>query len=425
MNIEDAISYLESFTWSASRIGLDREKQLLELLGSPQKKLKFVHVAGTNGKGSTCAMLSSVLQCAGYKTGLFTSPHLHRYNERIKINGTDISDERLAALVERIRPLADGMDEHPSFFELSTAIAFEYCFEENCDIVVLEVGMGGEFDSTNVIDAPECAVISNIGLEHTEYLGNTLEEIAAAKAGIIKRGCPVVCYRSGEEAERVFADKARALGAPLILPDNSSLTCLSSSLSGQIFRYKDSGIFPLPLLGAHQVRNAAVVLEVIKILREHDFQITDEDIKNGLTRVSWPVRFEVLRTEPPVIVDGAHNPQCAQALAETLEKFLPGRQSVFILGMLSDKDRRSVLRFLCPYAESFVCLTPPGSRALPAETLARELTDMGEKAAWASDTLTAAELALRTKKPVVACGSLYMAGEIKKALLTLININRK
>ena len=192
MTAHEAINYIESCTWSRTRLGLGRTRELLSKLGNPQKKLRFIHVAGTNGKGSTCAMLASVMQKAGYKTALYTSPYICRFNERMQINGVEIPDDRLAELTERVKPIAEGMADHPSQFELVTAIAMLYFLEEQCDIVVLEVGLGGALDSTNAIDCPECAVITTIGLEHTEYLGHTLPEIASAKAGIIKPNCDVV-----------------------------------------------------------------------------------------------------------------------------------------------------------------------------------------------------------------------------------------
>ena len=199
MTAHDAINYIEGCTWSRTRLGLGRTRELLSKLGDPQKKLRFIHVAGTNGKGSTCAMLASVMQKAGYKTALYTSPYICRFNERMQINGAEIPDDMLAELTERVKPIAEGMADHPSQFELVTAIAMLYFLEEKCDIVVLEVGLGGALDSTNAIDCPECAVITTIGLEHTEYLGHTLPEIASAKAGIIKPGCDVVCYRNVPE----------------------------------------------------------------------------------------------------------------------------------------------------------------------------------------------------------------------------------
>ncbi len=217
MTPQEAVAYIENYTWSASRLGLERTRELLHALGDPQKQLKFIHVAGSNGKGSTCAMLESILRCAGYRTGLYISPYIQQFCERIQIGGHNIPGERLAAITEQVQTIADHMADHPSQFELVTAIAMVYFQQEHCDIVVLEVGMGGALDSTNVIDAPEVAVITNIGLEHTEYLGSTLAEIAATKAGIIKPGCCTVCYDGAPEVTQVIAQVCREKGVPMHL----------------------------------------------------------------------------------------------------------------------------------------------------------------------------------------------------------------
>ena len=224
MTPKEAISYIENYSWSTTRLGLDRTRELLRALGDPQKKLKFVHVAGSNGKGSTCSMLAEILSKAGYRTGLYISPYIEVFNERIQIDGEYISGERLAEITERVKTIADEMEDHPSQFELVTAIAIQYYLEENCDIVVLEVGMGGALDSTNAIDAPEVAVITNIGLEHTEYLGNSLEEIAATKGGIIKSGTHCVCYDSAPEVRQVIEEICDENKVPLRVVDFNRIT---------------------------------------------------------------------------------------------------------------------------------------------------------------------------------------------------------
>ena len=353
MTAHDAINYIEGCTWSRTRLGLGRTRELLSKLGNPQKKLRFIHVAGTNGKGSTCAMLASVMQKAGYKTALYTSPYICRFNERMQINGAEIPDDMLAELTERVKPIAEGMADHPSQFELVTAIAMLYFLEEKCDIVVLEVGLGGALDSTNAIDRPECAVITTIGLEHTEYLGHTLPEIASAKAGIIKPGCDVVCYRNVPEVEEVFERTCRENNARLVKADFDSIRPISHSLSGQSFAWRNYASLRLPLLGAHQLRNAAVVLETLEVMRKKGWNISDEAVVSGLAETKWPVRFEVLRAEPPVVIDGAHNPECAEALAANLREYLPGEKCVFLMGVLADKDYRQMLASLAPYAERF------------------------------------------------------------------------
>lgn len=416
MNAKEAVNYIESYSWSRTRLGLERTRELLRLLGDPQKKLKFVHVAGTNGKGSTCAMLASVLRCAGYRTGLYTSPYICRFNERMQVNGEDIPDEELAEITAAVKPLAEGMSDHPSQFEIVTAIAMLYFLRHGCDIVVLEVGMGGISDATNVIEAPECAVITTIGLEHTEYLGNTLAEIARNKAGIIKEGCPAVCYRACGEVEAVFEKAAAEKHASLVKAGFEALHPISDSLDGQTFSFRNHENLFLPLLGAHQLKNAAVVLETIEILQKRGWKITEKDIRDGLAGVKWPVRFELVRKVPPFIIDGAHNPQCAEALAAALEKYLPGKKNIFLIGVLADKEYDKIIAFLRPYAKSFVCVTPDSPRALSADALAGYLHSLGEDAVSCRSIAEGVETALSYALPVVACGSLYMAGRVREVI---------
>ena len=415
MTPEEAIAYIENYTWSTTRLGLDRTRALLSALGDPQKKLRFVHVAGSNGKGSTCAMLERILRSAGYRTGIYISPYIQDFRERIQVSGEYISGADLAAITERVRLIADAMEDHPSQFELVTAIGMEYFVSRHCDVVVLEVGMGGELDSTNAIDAPEAAVITNIGLEHTEYLGNTLSEIAAAKAGIIKPGCDCVCYRSEPEVlavvERVCAEK----GVPFHPVDFREIEPVTSSLEGQIIRRRGEE-YSLALLGPHQLRNAAVVLETVDVLRARGWNIPDEAVRTGLKTVTWPARLEVLGRGPLFLLDGGHNPQCAQALAESLHTLLPGRKPVFLTGVLADKDYPGIMDWLAPLASEFICLTPVSHRALPGEKLAEYLLSRGVAARAAADIPEGIRLALTAAGEtgaVVAVGSLYLAGAVR------------
>lgn len=416
MTAQEAISYIESCGWSNTRLGLDRTRELLHRLGDPHLQLKFVHVAGTNGKGSTCAMLSSILRQAGYKTGLYTSPYICCFHERMQVNGQNISDEQLSRLTARVMPIADAMDDHPSQFELVTAIAMLYYLEEHCDVVVLEVGLGGQLDSTNVIESPECAVICNIGLEHTEYLGDTLEKIALAKAGIIKEQCPAVFYRSTSEAETVFRETAEQKRAAFRMADFAAIKPLEHSLRGQTFSWKEYENLYLPLLGNHQLRNAAVVLEVVDVLRQNNWDISACAVRRGLAETVWPARFEVLRKTPPIIVDGAHNPQCAQALADSLAIYLPEKESTFLIGVLSDKDYEAILHALRPYAKRFVCVTPNSPRSLSGAALAAYLRAMGENAESKESIADGVTAALLWEEPLVVCGSLYLAGLAREEL---------
>ena len=422
MTIQQAIDYINDHTWSQWRLGLDRTRELLRRLGDPQKNLKFVHVAGSNGKGSTCAMLERILREAGYKTGFFPSPYIEDFRERIQVCGEYITEKALCEITEMVRDAADAMEDHPSQFELITAIGMVYFEQSGCDIVVLEVGLGGEFDATNVIDAPEVAVITHIGLEHTEYLGSTLAEIARTKSGIIKTGSDVVLYENDPEVMEVVTQICGERGCPLHIAQFDRARLLESSLEGQTFRYGDA-VYRLALLGEYQLHNAVTVLGVVEVLRERGFAVPEEAVKTGFANVKWPARFEVLCKDPLFILDGGHNPQCAEALAESIERYVP-QKVVFLMGVLADKDYEQILDTITPYAEEFVCVTPDSPRALPAQKLADLLQRRGF-AATACDGIEegveaslkkAAERAREGKLcPVVAFGSLYMAGAIRTA----------
>ena len=401
MTEQEAISYIENQGWSATRLGLGRTRELLTALGDPQKKLKFVHVAGSNGKGSTCAMLDSILRAAGYRTGLYISPYIQEFCERIQVNGQNIPGGALAEITRQVKAIADAMEDHPSQFELVTAIGMVWFLREQCDVVVLEVGMGGALDSTNVIDAPEAAVITNIGLEHTEYLGNTLAEIAAAKTGIIKPGCDAVLYAQSREVEEVVERVCREQGVPLTVARPREL------------KYRIS------LLGEFQLRNAAVVLETVDRLRRRGWEIPEEAVIRGLEQARWPGRMELARREPDVILDGAHNPQCMQALARSLRGMYPGKRLIFVTGVLADKDYPAMMGELLPLAREFFTLTPDSPRALPAGELAAYLETRGAKAAPCGSVREGLDRALAAAGPedaVCVCGSLYMIGDARRQL---------
>ncbi|MBO5556597.1 MAG: bifunctional folylpolyglutamate synthase/dihydrofolate synthase [Oscillospiraceae bacterium] len=415
MDYTQALQYIDGVSWLGSKPGLDRVRALLEKLGDPQKELKFVHVAGTNGKGSCAAMTASILKAAGYRTGLFTSPYLFRFTERMQVNNQEIENDVLADLVTRIQPLADSMEDHPTEFELMTAAALLWFREEHCDIVVLEVGMGGRFDATNIIDRSEVSVIMNIGLDHTAVLGDTVEKIAAEKAGIVKPGGDVVLYQQQESVEAVVRAACEAAGARLHVADFSQIRPEFDSLEGQVFRYRGES-YALPLLGAHQLRNAAVVLEAVQVLRDKGWLLEQDAVEHGLYAVSWPARFETVHEDPFVVVDGGHNPQCAQTVAENLKTYFPDRRHILLVGVLADKDFDGLFRLLDPAADAYVCVTPDSTRALPAEDLCAYLARYGKPAtACASirDGVSAALDAAGADGMVCAVGSLYMAGAVR------------
>lgn len=419
MTYEEAVAYIEAHTWSRWKLGLSRTVELLSRLGDPQKRLKFVHVGGSNGKGSTCAMIERILREAGYKTGFYPSPYIEDFRERIQVCGQYIPEEALCALTARVRDAADAMEDHPSQFELITAIGMLYFAESSCDIVVLEVGLGGEFDATNVIDAPEVAVLTNIGLEHTEYLGNTLAKIAKTKAGIIKSGADVVLYENAAEVTDVVASVCAEKGCPLRIARFSRVKPVSADLDGQTFLW-DETEYTLALPGTYQLSNAAVALTVIEVLRARGHAVDEAAMRKGLADVHWPARFEVLSHDPVFVLDGGHNPQCAEALAESVDQYLcrpSGKKAVFLLGILSDKNYRQVINAIAPYAAEFICVTPDSERALDAAELAEILRERGFSAT-PCDSVEAGvrtALAVADGRPVVAFGSLYMAGQVRRA----------
>ena len=415
MTYQEALAYIDGVRWYGSKPGLERTEVLLDKLGNPQKDLKYIHVAGTNGKGSCAAMTASVLKAAGYRVGLFTSPYLFRFTERMQINGREIPEDILAALVAEIQPLADAMEDHPTEFELMTAAALLWYQRERCDLVVLEVGMGGRYDATNIIDAPEAAVIMNIGLDHTAILGDTVEQIAGEKAGIIKKGSDVVLYQQQESVQAVVRAKCEAEGAALHIADFTQIRPEFDSLDGQVFSYKGDA-YAIPLLGDHQLRNAAVVIELAQVLRRRGWHIAQEDLEHGLYAVSWPARFELVHEEPCVIVDGGHNPQCARAVADNLLRYFPEQRRILLVGVLADKDYPALFEILNEAADAYVCVTPDSERALSAEDLAEHLHRFGKPVTVCGDMREGLDAALAQAGPegmVCAVGSLYMAGELR------------
>ncbi len=419
MNATEAIAYIHSVCWKGSIPGLGRTQTLLEKMGNPEKKLKFVHIAGTNGKGSTAAMTASILRKAGYRTGLYTSPYIYRFHERMQVDGQEISDEELAEVTEFVRPLAQSMEESPTEFELVSCIAFEYFRRKQCDIVVLEVGMGGAMDSTNVIETPEVAVITNIGLDHTEYLGSTVEEIALTKSGIFKENGHAVVYRSTPSVEAVFEQVCQQKHVSLKKADFAGLKLKRHTLEGQVFDCGDRKDLILPLLGDHQLHNAAVVLAIADTLMEEGWKITEQNIYDGIRDVRWPGRFDVVGKDPLFIIDGGHNPQCIEALVKNIQDYLADKRVIALTGVLADKDYADMYKPVMPLVQKFVCITPPNPRKLEAQLLAQYLQQAGADAIGCDSIEVGVEKAIELagKDGVVLCfGSLYSIGAIRDAL---------
>ena len=419
MNVQQALEYIHSVSWKGSVPGLERISELLSLLGNPEKNMKYVHIVGTNGKGSTAVMLSSILKDAGYTVGMYTSPFILTFNERMQVNGEMISNEMLSELTEYIKPFADSMTDRPTEFELITAIAFEYFKRCKCDIVVLEAGMGGEFDATNVIPSPEVAVFTNIGLDHTDFLGDTVEKIAATKSGIVKKGCHCVIYPSGVSIVEIIGKKCEILGVEYRVADFTKIQPISSSLEGQFFNYNGLNNLNIRLLGAHQLCNAANVLETIDCLKERGFVVSEENVRNGLKNAFWQGRFEVLCAKPLFIVDGGHNPQCMEALASNIKEYLNNIPIIAVTGVLGDKDFGEMYDIVAPFISEYYLVTPPSPRALKASELEKSISRYG-KPVFACDTVEEgvekAMAAVPENGAVLAFGSLYMICDIKKAV---------
>ena len=422
MNAEQAIAYIHSVCWKGSIPGLGRTQELLEKMGNPEKKLKFVHIAGTNGKGSTAAMTASILSKAGYRTGLYTSPYIYRFHERIQVDGVEISDEELAEITEYVKPLADSMAQSPTEFELVCCIAFEYFYRKKCDIVVLEVGMGGAWDATNVIEVPEVAVITNIGLDHTEYLGDTVEKIAETKSGIFKPHGHGVVYRSTPSVEAVYERVCAERDVSLRKADFDGLVLKAHTLEGQVFDCGSRKNLVLPLLGDHQLHNASVVLAIADTLIGEGWKISEQNIYDGIRDVRWPGRFDIVCRKPLFIIDGGHNPQCIEALVKNIRDYLAGKKVIALTGVLADKDYADMYKPVMPLVDRFVCITPPNPRKLEAEQLARYLRQAGAQAQASESILDGVKKAmdLAGKDGVVLCfGSLYSIGGIRDALKDL------
>ncbi len=426
MTLDEALSYIHSVNWRGSVPGLSRTRELLANMGDPQKKLKFVHVAGTNGKGSTCAMLASILQRAGYRTGLYTSPYINRFHERMQVDGEPITDDELCRITEFVRPFAEAMTDVPTEFELVTCIGFEFFARRSCDIVVLECGMGGEFDSTNVIDVPECAVLCTIGMDHMQYLGNTHAAIARTKAGIFKTGGACVTYPALPEVEAIYREIAADRALSWIRADFSRMHPVSHSLQGQDFTFDGFGALHLSLLGRNQLCNCAMVLHIVEVLRQKGWTIPDRAVRKGLAEVAWPGRFELLRQSPDVIADGGHNVQCMLCLRENILDYLPGREIIAVTGVMADKEYEKMYFPVMPLIRRFITVEPPNPRALSAPALARALQDMGAEAQSAESVEAGVRTALSLAKPgdcVLAFGSLYMLGQVRSCVFETLEKN--
>ncbi len=429
MTYEEAQSKIASLLRFGSKPGLERISRLLELLGNPQDQLKFVHVAGTNGKGSTCALISSVLRKSGYRTGLFISPYVTDFCERMQINGEIIPRQEVAALVETVFPVVEQMEQSGDIiteFEFITTIAMLWFVQNKCDIVVLEVGLGGRLDATNVIKTPLVSVITSIALDHTEILGETVEEIAREKCGIIKENGITVCYpEQPPRAYEIIRDTAAQRKNRFVRTYMKSVEILSANITGTGLDYRGL-LVHLPFIGGHQVKNAVTALSVIEVLRELGYRIADHSIEAGFCCASFPARLEVLSHSPLVVLDGAHNPQGIAALAEAVRKYFGGKKIVAVMGMLADKDVTASIELLEDLFSKVITLAPNNLRAMSAEKLAAMWWNRGIAAEPAEDIEVALQKALNfagEDGAVLIFGSLYLAGEIRPHAIQLLQLS--
>lgn len=421
MNYDEVVKYIESTMKFGSRPGLVRTARLLEFLGNPHKKIKTVHIAGTNGKGSTTAMIASILSSAAYRTGMYISPHLYKNTERISIDGREINEEKFAKyaleVLDAVKRMKEEGFEEPTQFELYTAMAFLYFEREKVDFAVIEVGLGGRYDATNVID-PVIAVIVSISYDHMDILGNSIEEIAAEKAGIIKEKGTVVMYpQTYEAAASVIEAASREKNAKLVKVNPETVTLRTYGAEGQVIDFVNSDYcirnMKLPLIGDHQLRNAATALAAITELKRKGYDIKEEHIIKGMERVEWPCRLSIASKDPLILIDGAHNKEGIDSLQAALAKYFKGKKIIFVIGMLKDKDYKHATEKLMPMAHAVVATQPVSGRMLKASDMSEEVRPYCSNVVAEPDIIKAIEKAkaLYDRDSMICiCGSLYLAG---------------
>ena len=419
MTYSEALEYIHSVTWKGSRPGLERISELCGLLGNPERELKFIHVAGTNGKGSTCKMLSEILIRSGYRVGLFTSPYILEFNERMRVDGKNISGDDLAAIVEYVKEYADKMQDKPTEFELITAIGFEFFKRQNCDVVILECGMGGRLDSTNIVNNVLLSTITGISLDHTAFLGDTVEKIAKEKAGIIKENTPVLWCGDHDGARDIISSVAKEKGSLLYTPTRD-IKIKERSLEGTVFDCGETKNLTIRLLGSYQPKNARNVITACDILRKSGMNISDENIRDGLYDAVWHARFEIIGENPTFIFDGGHNPEGVVAAVESIKEYLGDEKICVITGVMADKDYEFIADRISEVACKVYTVTPNNPRALDAKSYAEVYRARGIDAEGYESldfaVYDALDYARERGKTVLSLGSLYMYCEVIEAL---------
>lgn len=424
MNYEEAREYLDQVSKGGSVLGLDNMRELLKRLGNPQDSLKFVHISGTNGKGSVLAYLSTVFKEAGYRTGRYISPTLFSYREKIQVNEKFIGREDLSRLTEKVKAAAEEMQNcaagDPTIFEIETALAFLYFVEQKCDIVILETGLGGALDATNVITTPVMEVIASISMDHMEFLGDTLGRIAYQKAGIIKPDTSVVSAMQQPEAMEVICNVCRERDCTFQAVDPEQIKDISYGYEGQSFSYKNWENIKISLMGSYQIKNAVLALEAINALRKLGYDLKDRAVYQGMKKAIWKGRFTLISKDPVILMDGAHNPAAAEELVRSLKLYYAGKKFYYIFGMFRDKDYAQVIRLTAPMAEHIITVQTPGNpRALPAAELKEAVAEVNPSVEAAESLHMAVNQVMEridSDSVVVIFGSLSFLGEAEMAV---------
>lgn len=424
MNYEEAREYLDQVSKGGSVLGLDNMRELLKRLGNPQDSLKFVHISGTNGKGSVLAYLSTVFKEAGYRTGRYISPTLFSYREKIQVNEKFIGREDLSRLTEKVKAAAEEMKNcaagDPTIFEIETSLAFLYFVEQKCDIVILETGLGGALDATNVITTPVMEIIASISMDHMEFLGDTLGKIAYQKAGIIKPDTSVVSAMQQPEAMEVICNVCRERDCTFQAVDPEQIKDISYGYEGQSFSYKNWENIKISLMGSYQIKNAALALEAINALRKLGYDLKDRAVYQGMKKAIWKGRFTLISKDPVILMDGAHNPAAAEELVRSLKLYYAGKKFYYIFGMFRDKDYEQVIRLTAPMAEHIITVQTPGNpRALPAAELKEAVAEINPSVEAAESLRMAVNQVMEridSDSVVVIFGSLSFLGEAEMAV---------
>lgn len=412
------LDYLKSI--SISKLGLERITELCERLGNPQNKTKIIHVAGTNGKGSFCTMISAILRDSGYKTGVFSSPALTEITDSFRINGNEISRDDFAEIMTDIIPICEAMDDKPTEFEVLTALAFELFARKKCDIAVIECGMGGDTDSTNVISSPLLSVITNIAVDHVSFLGNTIQEIASHKAGIIKSDRPVLYGGNNADALEIISNKAEKSNSAMTVTNHGRISSISSDIHGISLDFSGFGTLHTSMSGTYQQYNIANVLTAVEILRNEGLNIPDNAVKSGLLSAHIHGRFELISENPMIIFDGSHNPDGINQAVASIEKYFGDTKIVLLIGVMADKDYELYPKMLGKYIDRVYTVKPDNPRALNSDILAETFINHGIKALSFADlnngVKSAVDYATNNNMPLIALGSLYMYKDFIKSL---------